>query len=126
MPGPVQLIDISGVFLHAVRFISENACTGLPADQELEWPDRFLELAGGLSLASEGRRVLRHLSTAVPMLEEAGHGTATPMLHAEVVQWTSPRTLLGAQIALHVDVAGVAWRQLLAHTIPQQLVVPAG
>ena len=65
------------------------------------------------------------------MLEEASHGTATVMLHAEVVLMASLRTqlcVLGALIALHVDVAGalLAWRQLLAHAIPPQLLVPAG
>ena len=58
------------------------------------------------------------------MLEEASHGTATVMLHAEVVLMASLRTqlcVLGALIALHVDVAGAffARRQVLAHTIPQ-------
>ena len=109
------------MLLSAVRFISENACTSLTTDRKLERSYWLLVMASKLKFASEGRRFLRHLSTAVTMLEEASHGTATPMLHTEVVLWTSSRTLLGALIALHVDVARAffAWRQFLAHTIPQ-------
>ena len=54
VPGPVQPINISFVLLSAVRFISENACTGLPANRKLERPDWLLVLAGELWFASEG------------------------------------------------------------------------
>lgn len=54
VPGPVQPINISFVLLSAVRFISENACTGLPANRKLKRPDWFLLRAGELWFASEG------------------------------------------------------------------------